>query len=190
MRYFTLDNKEVNWGDYGDILLSGMTGYLDRQDGFLQLQRTGPFQPSIITSGMSELLVTDTFKEKMITNLITGLEFKPVIKAHISLVDWTNWDLQADEPEFYPESNEPEDYILRQPHSQKVTESMENVWEVIIPENGTFVNDYTFSPIDKSIDIMIADNKGYILVTEKMKNWLENNQADWLEFEEIKTTDE
>jgi hypothetical protein len=64
-RYFRLSNVQSNWGDYGDILLSGMTAHLERNENCLQLERTGPFQPNIIESGIGNLLITNSFKEKM-----------------------------------------------------------------------------------------------------------------------------
>jgi hypothetical protein len=53
------------WGDYGDILLTGMTSHLGRQFGLLQYERTGPFQPHIIILELDDLLVTDSVKKKI-----------------------------------------------------------------------------------------------------------------------------
>ena len=77
------------WDDYGDILLTGMTYHFDRQDGLLQLGRTAPFLPPMILSDFDDLLVDDTTKNKIEHSNLRGFEFLPVIKRHISLVDWT-----------------------------------------------------------------------------------------------------
>ena len=115
------------WGDYGRILLTGMTGHLDRQDGLLQLERTGPFLPSMIISGIDDLLLDDTTKIKIEQSELRGFEFLPVIKRHISIVDWTTWDYNSEDPNFYPDNGEPENYILELPHSQTLADEMKNV---------------------------------------------------------------
>lgn len=170
------------WGDYGDILLSGMTAHLDRYDGQLQYERTGPFQPDVILSGLDDLLVTDSVKRKIETSELKGFQFKPVTKRHISHVDWTKWDLQKDDPEFYPDNGEPENYILGLPHSQELADKMEAVWEVVTEVNGTFLDSRTYKQGDNDIDIMRTENSGWFLVTEKAKAWIESNCDEWTEF--------
>lgn len=181
MKLYRLKNKGANWGDYGDILLSGMTLHLDRENELLQYERTGPFQPDITISGLDDLLVTDSIKKKIETSNLKGFEFKPVIKRHISLVDWTSWDLENVDPEFYPDNGEPESYILSLPHSQELADKMESVWEVIVETNGTFINSQTYKLGDKDIDIMRTENSGWFLVTENAKNWIEKNCDKWTE---------
>ena len=159
MKYYKLRHKETPWGDYSKILLTGMTAYLDRQDDLLQYQRSGPFQPDLALSGYADLLVTNSTKEKIELSGLTGFSFKPVIKRRIVAVDWTNWDMTKDEPEFYPESGEPEGYILDLPHSQELADKMEAVWEVVVKISGTFKEDETFQSYDPTLDIMLPDNK-------------------------------
>lgn len=185
MKYYRLRNKEINWGDYGDILLSGMTAHLERDGNLLQLERTGPFQPAIILSGYEDLLVTDTLKNKIESDQVSRLDFLPVVRKHIVFLDWTNWDLKADEPKFYPENGDPENYILGMPHSPEVASSMEKVWEVVVPHNGKFTDSLSFIPGEKNIELMKAENSGWFIATEKMKNWLETNNSEWLNFEEV-----
>lgn len=173
------------WGDYGNILLTGMTSHLDRQGGQLQYERTGPFQPDIIISGLDDLLVTDSFKKKIELTDLQGFQFKSVIKQHISHVDWTTWDLQKDDPEFYPDNGEPENYILSLPHSQETADKMEAVWEVIANENRTFIDSRIYKRNDKGIDIMRTGNSGWFLVTEKAKAWIKSNCNDWTELVDL-----
>jgi hypothetical protein len=182
MKFYRLTYKEMPWGDYGDILLTGMTSHLDRHKGLLQYERTGPFQPDIIISGLGDLLVTDSIKKRIETSNLKGFEFKPVIKRHISIVDWTTWNLESEDPEFYPDNGEPENYILGLPHSQELADKMENVWEVITDENVTFINSGTYNQGNKDIDIMRTENSGWFLVTEKAKLWIENNCDKWTDF--------
>lgn len=170
------------WGDYGDILLTGMTSHLDRHNGLLQYERTGPFQPDIIISGLDDLLVTDSVKRKIEASNLKGFQFRPVIKRHISHVDWTTWDLQKADPKFYPDHGEPENYILSLPHINETADRMEAVWEVIAEVNGTFINSRTYKPGGKDVDIMRTENSGWFLVTEKAKLWIETHCDNWTEF--------
>ena len=68
------------------------------------------------------------------------------------------------------------------PHSQEFADKMENVWEVAVEENGTFINSRTYKQGDKDIDIMQTENSGWFLVTEKAKKWIETNCDKWTEF--------
>jgi hypothetical protein len=185
MKYYNLVHKQTPWGDYSEMLLTGMTAYLDRQDDLLQYQRTGPFQPDLTLSGYKDLLVKNSIKEKIEISDLRGFSFKPVIKRHIVPVNWTAWDMTNDEPEFYPENGEPEGYILDLPHSQELADKMEDVWEVVVPTNGTFSENGTFHSYNPELDIMLPDNKYWFIVTEKAKSWLQQNCDNWIEFVEV-----
>ncbi|MEJ7627923.1 MAG: hypothetical protein WKF35_13740 [Ferruginibacter sp.] len=100
MKLFRLKYKEMQWGDYGDVLLTCIPSRLDRENSLLQYERTGPFQPGIIISGLDDLLVTDSVKRKIELSCLKGFQFTLVIKRHISYVNWTHWNLQNEEPEF------------------------------------------------------------------------------------------
>jgi len=188
MKYYELSNKEMPWHECGEVLLTGLTCHFEREYDLLQLSRTGPFQPNMTIP--AELIVTDTMKYKLSNSGFEGINFLRVIKRHITFIDWTNWDLKAKDPQFYPKYGNPENYLLDLPHSEEVSEKMENVWEVIVPVNGRFIDKFTFNPDNKLLDLMVSekrfDNTIRYIVTEKMKNWLEQNQADWICFKEIK----
>jgi hypothetical protein len=100
------------------------------------------------------------------------------LKQHISQVDWTSWNFVKDEPEFYPDDGEPENYILSLPHSQEIADKMETVWEVIIDENGNIDRSHV-QPGDKEIDIMRPKNSLWLIVTKKAKDWIEINCTSW-----------
>jgi hypothetical protein len=184
MTIYKLKNKETPWGDYSDILVSGMTAHLGRENDLLQLERTGPYIPPLINSGLWDITVTDVTKEKLESSGLIGIAFKPVIKKHIVELDWISWDLRAEEPPSYPESGEPEDYILERTHSDFAALAMGNIWELIIPVTGTFDN-AIFVGSATEADIFKADNKGYILLTETAKVWIEQNAGDWVTFEKL-----
>jgi len=184
MTVYKLKNRDTNWGDYGSILVSGMTAHLERKDGLLQLERTGPYLPPLVNSGLWDIVVTDSIKKNLEVSGLNGISFRPVIKKHIVELSWTTWDLNTDEPPIYPDSGEPEDYILAGQHSESISKQIGNVWELVTPTRGTFVNG-KFADSGLQADIFKADNKGYILVTDKGKNWIEKNAGDWVTFEKL-----
>ncbi|MBC7861796.1 MAG: hypothetical protein IAF38_02405 [Bacteroidia bacterium] len=195
MPLYILKNKEAPWADYGDILLSGMTGHLERQNNLLQLERTGPFIPPVIISGIGDIIITNEIKKKIslsdISDIsdISGIEFKPVIKKHIVDLDWTIWNFNSDEPDFYPDSGEPEDYILEKPHSSEIAEKLGDVWELVVKESGNIKNG-CYMKGDEKLDILKAENQIVILVTQKAKDWFSENAGDWIQFEQIKIQSE
>lgn len=184
MTIYSLKNKDTNWGDYGSILVRGMTTHLARKNGLLQLERTGPYIPPLINSGLGDIVVTDAIKKKLEVSRLVGISFRPVIKKLIVELHWTEWDLKADEPPVYPDSGEPEDYILAGQHSESISTQMGDVWELVTPTRGTFI-DRKFVDNGLQADVFKADNKGYILVTEEGKDWIEKNAGDWIYFERL-----
>ena len=185
------------WGDYGSILLTGMTGHQPRKDGLLQLERTGPFAPPIAHSWPG-FVVTDEFRKKLENSGLTGFSFKPVIKKHIVRLEWEKWDKNAPDPEFYPEEGEPENYILELPHSPELAEEMEDFWELCTEERADVervedpkamfgVEIYVLLSTWDGTDFFSARTVGYVYVSEKAKNWLEREASEWLEFEEAYT---
>jgi hypothetical protein len=169
MTIYKLKNKETPWGDCSDILVSGMTAHLSRENDLLQLERTGPYVPPLINSGLWDITITEVTKEKLESSGLIGIAFKPVIKKHVVELDWISWDLTAKEPPYYPESGEPEDYILEGTHSDLIASAMGNICELIIPVTGTFDNG-TFVSSGTEADIFKADTKGYILVDRNGKS--------------------
>lgn len=116
MTVYKLKNRETNWGDYGDILISGMTAHLERQNGLQQLERTGPFIPPLVNSGLWDIVVTDRVKKNLQDSGLVEISFRRVLKKHIVELDWTSWDLSLEEPRIFADSGEPEDYILAGDH--------------------------------------------------------------------------
>jgi hypothetical protein len=182
MTIYKLKNRGTNWGDYGDILISGMTAHLERQDELLQLERTGPFIPPLVNSGLWDIVITDRVKKNLEDSGLMGISFRSVLKKHIVELDWTAWDLTLKEPPIFPDSGEPEDYILAGEHSEKISKLIGDVWELVTPTRGTFVGE-NFIDGRSQADIFKADNRGYILVTDKAKDWIEKNAGDWVRFE-------
>lgn len=193
MTIYILQNAEMPWGDYGDILFSGMTSHLPRKDGYLQLERIGPFVPPITISGIGNVVVTDAFKEKLHLSGLSGLQFQPVIKTRIVHLEWEKWNKRVDEPFEYPQTGKPEDYILERPHSPELAEAMGMLWEVQLQEhtevervqvsaNSWDVNIYVLVSSWDGTDWFKAKTVGYTYVSEKAKIWLEEQVFEYVKF--------
>ena len=96
---------------------------------------------------------------------------------------------------------EPEDYILGQPHSLSLSAEMESVWELVL-EQSALVKRVKVGPRswDESIHLVMSSLKeddffkvegvGYNYVSEKAKRWLEKNVPEWVTFEEALTDEQ
>ena len=163
-----------DWGDYSDILVNGMSCHLERSNGRIQLERTGPFVPPITFPGIGDIVFTDFLKREYETSGLTGLEFRSVDKAHIVRLEWELWDREADEPQEYPDGGEPEGYLLDQPHSPEVSGLLGDLWEAC-PKQTTSVESGT--------DWFRINHHNF--VSEKAKTWLERMAGEWVAFESV-----
>ena len=194
--------NNILWGDYGHILISGMTSQ-PRKDGLFQLERTGPFVPPI-SMPFGAIVVTDVFRTQLEKSALTGFTFRPIIKSRIVHLEWQNWDRKAEDPEEYPATGEPEDYILGQPHSPGIADQIGNLWELYLEEHAEIIRVSKkpsetelgkWSPIDIENEIFLvlsswngtdwfkAHQVGYTYVSERGKSWLESAAPEWISFE-------
>jgi hypothetical protein len=192
MNFYRVSTRSL-WGDYGSILISGMSRHLPRKDSLIQLERTGPFISPITLPGMGDIVATSDLKIELEASSFTQLSFAPVLKARIVEYHWERWDLTSEEPAEYPESGEPENYILARPHSQSIAEQLGDLWEVILPEDAEVegvkigrgvweyrVNESTW----RGSQLFRAKGKRHIIATEEAKCWLEHRVKEWLGFQE------
>lgn len=190
MKFFSLERPAVKWGDYGDILLHGMT-LRDEQSGLLKLERTGVFAPPISFPGLNNVVVTDSFRAALASSGLTGFSFRPVIKHHIVELQWEKW--KSEEPDFYPESGEPEDYIYENNHSPDLAARMPGFWELVIAETAHVQR--TEDPLAQyrvALSLIRESWNGddffrvpevlYTFVSEKAKLWLEIQGDSFVEF--------
>lgn len=127
VRIFKIDDRPVtkkDWGDYGHILQHGMCSHVSGYEGPLQIERTGPYVPPITLPGIRNVILTTPSKQLLDSSGLTGFSFRPVKKALTVELHWETWDWSAEEPEEFPESGEPEDYILGQPDSPKASAAL------------------------------------------------------------------
>src|SRR6202020_580856 len=99
------------WGDYGSILINGLSRHLPRKDNLIQLERTGPFIPPVTLPGLGDIVATSDLKIDLEASDFNQLTFAPVLKARIVEYRWEQWDLTSENPAEYPETGEPENYI-------------------------------------------------------------------------------
>ena len=198
MKIYILEAPYSFWGDYSDILVHGMASHSKGLfKGSLLLERTDPYIPPISFPGIGDIVITNEFKEKLESSGLSGFTFLPVIKERIVELDWQEWDDTSDDPPIFPDTGEPEDYILERPHSPDLAEKMGQLWEVLIEENArvekvepkNIFSDtkiYLISDSWNGDDIFRAHDVRYVYLSEKAKNWFRENAGKHVSFREVK----
>lgn len=85
--------------------------------------------PPITLPGLGDIVATSDFMKELDASNFTQLTFAPVLKARIVEYHWEQWDRASEKPAEYPETGEPEDYILARPHSEPIAEQLGDLWE-------------------------------------------------------------
>ena len=193
------------WGDYGDVLIHGLTGTLPEIEGRLQMERTGPYVPPITLPSWDEMVLQDTIKNEMETLALKDVTFQPVIKARIVSSDWETWDHSAAEPRdppFDEEGNggEPEDYVLLFPHSEAASTRMGALWQAMLPISGEWEEIDGKSSFGRRMrlyreswrghELFLAKKRGSrayfrVIATGPMRDWLAARSEGWLEFSPV-----
>lgn len=187
---FRLLPVEAPWGDYGSILMHGMSMHLDRHQGLIQLERTGPTIAPITFPGGTDIVVTQALQIALEQSGLTGFSFQPVIKRRIVELNWEEWDVAADEPEEDPEEGEPENYILARPHETRVADEL-GILAELLPAPGVeahFVDQFlrVWPETWKGTDIFYAHPYRIPCASWKARRWLEQHVGDYVEFRELK----
>ena len=195
MQFFTIQECEHSWGDYGNTLLQGQATR-DEVTGLLQIQRTGPFVPPISFPGLREIVVTEDFRAQLEASGLTGFSFRPVVKQHIVDLDWQKWDKNADDPKVYPRSGEPEDYILERKHSPKTASKMPVLWELAVGQSARVLREkdktaptgvvlYFQSETWKGDNLVRVPEVLYTFADLKAKEWLDGTVAEYVRFQVV-----
>jgi hypothetical protein len=182
---------EAPWGDYGNILMHGMSMHLDRHQGLIQLERTGPTIAPITFPGAGDIVVTQAFQIALEQSGLTGFSFQPVIKRRIVELDWEKWDMTAEEPEEYPDDGEPESYISSRPHETRAADELGILLELLLSPGLQARLD-----ADKILRVQPETWNGRDFfytapvrvpcVSWKARRWLEQHAGDYVEFRELK----
>jgi hypothetical protein len=175
--WFRVRNAPAPWGDYGRVLISGITGKRD-PDGRLEYERVGPYVPQVTIAGVSDVIVSNEFHEDLRESGLRGFDFREVNKKRIVRLDWSHWDRTAKEPLTYPPGGEPENYLERRKHDPALADQLGTLWEVLIRHT---VDD----PGDADLVRSAASSFSRILASSAAVDWLRLRVADLLAFERL-----
>jgi hypothetical protein len=199
MKYYTVKNKIMPWGSYGEMLWQGIYSY-DKDTNSHMVFRTGVFCPSIYRSQYNRespvLIVKENALQYIIDANLTGFVLQPVNKEKIVKLDWENWDLQSPEPLIYPSgSMDAEEYITRRKHNETVAEQIGNLFALIPQKDGLLyceqerssakLVEQSLSGLDIFIDRIFYDFCSEIYISEKAKDVLFKHYSDLLIFQEV-----
>lgn len=121
-------------GDHGQTLVSGISQYLNRKEGRLRLQRTGPFVPPLAVASHFDLLVSQQGRE-LLAGVEGVLDFVPVIRNRIVRVENFE-DLLANAGDL---PGEPEDFLLSSPHDESTSREIGDIYEVVLAREAKVV---------------------------------------------------
>ena len=199
MKYYTVKNRIMPWGSYGEMLWQGIYCY-DKDTNSHMIFRTGAFCPSIYRSQYNRespvLIVKEDVLQYIIESNLTGFVLQSVNKEKIVKLDWENWDLQSPEPLIYPSgSMDAEEYITRRKHNETVAEQIGNLFALIPQKDGLLyceqergfakLVEQSLSGLDIFIDRIFCDFCSEIYVSEKAKDVLSKYYSDLLIFQEV-----
>jgi hypothetical protein len=185
--YFRVKCAEAPWGDYGDILINGLADprYDDGKLTSLGLCRTGPFVPPI-TQPFGQIVIVDDLRRELEGTEFTGFEFVKVDLAKGVRCDWDSWDQNADEPRRYPDSGEPEDYIVQGSHDAELLEEIPTLWALSVKSTKDLQVDGSSSFYsDRHPGTDVAREHSVFWISEPLKAWLEERAGRWVEFERV-----
>ena len=196
MHVYLASRPRAPWGDYGKILIHGMSRHLPRVAGAIQLERTAPFIPPITFPGLADVVVTDAFRKKLEASGLTGCSFAPVRKRRIVALAWEHWDRSAKKPRVFPASGEPEDYLLAGAHDRRASAALGDLWEMIVGPIGTAQAERPRRPGERwkvtaqlppdPPDLLHAVGFRLLLVSARAKTWLEQSAPGCVDFDRVK----
>ncbi len=191
--YYILGSPKQPWGDYGDALFHGYVEYDDASQSFL-VSRAGPFVPPV-SQPFNAILLTDALRLSLLNSGLSGFTLQPVVKQKIVDIDWQQWDLTAPEPDEYPDSGVPEDYIAEGEHSPLLAEKMGALWVLNVGGAARVERERSIVRSNQELRLVLASTHGldfvrsldvgYCFVSERAKIWLSAHTADCLTFEAI-----
>jgi len=200
MKFYIAENKKMPWGDYGEALCYGylneMTEDYIAQLDVPELERTGPYIPMLYIVNFTKLIAVEAIKNILCDGNIMGIKkvVEP-LKKHIVEIEWKEWDLNSENPLFFPSSGEPEDYIWEGAHDEKIAKNMPIVFCLEIEKNCSLEQISDIDDSDNyaelvlvgepSLDIFCPENRLYVIISERLKTVLETSGVDSLVFIEV-----
>lgn len=133
MKYYTMEVGPHPWGDYGRTLIHGLVDFESGEvHGIPCVMRADSWAPDIAMP-LGLLYVTDQIKEAIAREKFNGIEFAPIKITKAVKVGWQSWDRSRDEPEVLPTGGEPENYILKRKHNEKICREIASLWALQAP---------------------------------------------------------
>ena len=162
-----------------------------------ELERAGPYIPEIYIINSTYIVIIDRLKSILENSGITGIQnFKKVITKKIVDINWTEWGNFDDEINNLiekTETGEPEDIIWKAESNEKIKKSMPDVWCAEIQEETNtlkIISDrnnnerYSLSKVPDK-DISIPENMLYIIVSDKFKDLMKQNNIETIIFKNL-----
>lgn len=187
------------WGDYGNILFSGLLTVLDHNYDDLEypeIERVGPYFPDIYIVNSCNLIITDRVKtllDSLPTRGIAGYR-KAVVKKIVN-IDWQSWDFDSKDPLFYPKGNSPENYILKGENSLPLMKEKPEAWELLLSKEckmkqiSSSQDHIAYTNLALSsypeLDIFQPENMLFVVVSERFKEFIEQEGIFTLNFIEL-----
>jgi len=195
MRLFGLDSISL-WGDFGDLLMHGC-GYRN-EFGQFEVSRTGPFVPPVTQySFYQTIVVTEATRDRLLSAGFSLPPFQEVAKKHIGEFHWKHWDRTQELPlKDPPPMKEIEDLIFGIPHSDAVAAQMGTLWECGTEPDTEGPTERINERSYRDYDIALKSNTntfrrdffgGFhdIIVSERLKCWLQKEAGEWLTFRDV-----
>lgn len=179
--FYQLLASETPWGDYGGILRHGLLApNRGESSPDVEVERTGPFIPPI-TFPFAAIVVTEAAKVQMEAARLTGLKFARARYGKVVRLDWHEWDLLAPEPQRYPASGEPEDYIIKGKRSADTAALMPTIWTFNVPSTpGLQLMGSSRFKLDRAPVADIFREHSIHWVSERMSVWLQDHFGAWV----------
>ena len=211
MRYYIAHNIETPYGDYSDIIYSGYicTFYFEKIEhvynnvkvfkeemrdlDIAEVWRTGPYVPDIYMAA-NGFAMTEIFMKKLMNSGLKGINnLKPTVKKKIINLPWKSWS-KEDWENHIEELHEPEDSLEYGEHDEVLANSMPNIF-YFIPmtvekcklsiENEDSYNERFVLDETPDLDVFMASNMLFCIVSDNFKKFLDENTEDRLLYNEI-----
>lgn len=181
---FLIENKTPPWGDWGDILWTGLTPW-DENKQSIAIERTGPFTPKAYFSS-NNFIFTKEIKELIENSSLKGIKFLYEIeKKKIINLDWTKWDVNKDITDYLDDLYEPVDLIFDGINDVKLNQDMPDYYlssiesqihlnknKLIDMQNPSEYITFVGNELDDSDFFMGIEILG-CFISARAKNWLE-----------------
>lgn len=184
MKLYLIENTPTPWGDWGDILWSGVTSHDDCTNHYF-IDRIGPYTPPAFFSS-GNLIVTEQVKNLLEKSNLKGIGFtNQVKKRKIVRLDWMAWDKTQHISNYFDDLGEPEDIIYDRENDKELSISMPNYWiadiskkiHLLLDRTSTSQNPSEYIHIDSQ---PLVDSDFYqgierlgCFITPKAKSWLD-----------------